>query len=92
MSEGTSSQFVGRFIHGGRKRRSRRRNVATMMQQPRQVMRGRRRLARIGGLLGIEKKYLDTYASALVIVVSTDCAGGELQPEGGCTQIFSASG
>lgn len=52
---------------------------------------GRRRaMLRTGGLLGIENKFLDTYASAVAIPAPTDCSGGEIQPEGGCTNCLSA--
>lgn len=54
------------------------------------ISRGRRRMnARIGGYLGIEKKFLDCYASLVVIPAPTDCTGGEMQPEGGCTNALS---
>lgn len=55
-------------------------------------MRGsmRRRNIRTAGYLGIELKFLDTYASSLAIPAPTDCAGGEMQPEGGCTGCLSA--
>lgn len=55
------------------------------------VSRGRRRSNfRLGGLLGIELKYLDVYASAIAIPSPTDCSGGEIQPEGGCAGCLTA--
>lgn len=55
------------------------------------ISRGRRRMnARIGGFLGIEKKFLDVYASNVVLAAPSDCSGGEIQPEGGCTGCLSA--
>lgn len=55
------------------------------------VARGRRRMnIRSAGLLGIETKYFDVYASAVAIPAPTDCSGGEMQPEGGCTGCLSA--
>lgn len=54
------------------------------------ISRGRRRsMARTGGLLGIENKYLDVYASLLSVPAPADCSGGEMQPEGGCTDCLS---
>lgn len=47
-------------------------------------------MLRTGGLLGIENKFLDVFASALAIAAPTDCSGGEMQPEGGCTDCLSA--
>jgi len=35
---------------------------------------------RVGGFLGIEKKFFDTFLATTVIVNPTDCAGGELDP------------
>lgn len=52
--------------------------------------RWRRRDVRAQKYLGIEQKFLDCYASALVIPAPTDAAGGEMQPEGGCTNCISA--
>lgn len=64
--------------------------VWTPSSTPGGVSRGRRRMnARIGGYLGIEKKFLDVYASSVAIPAPTDCAGGEMQPEGGCTNCLS---
>ncbi len=48
------------------------------------------RNVRTGGFLGIEKKFLDAGASAVAIVAPTDAAGGEIQPEFGCTNTISA--
>lgn len=45
---------------------------------------------RTGGFLGIERKFLDVFASEVAVVAPTDCAGGEIQPEGGCTGCLSA--
>lgn len=45
----------------------------------------RRRLARTGGYLGIEKKFLDTASDNLTILAPTDCSSGEMQPTTGCT-------
>lgn len=47
---------------------------------------------RTGGLLGIEKKYLDTYKSGTTLTAPTDCSGGEMSPTGGCTGCLSAPG
>lgn len=55
-----------------------------------QAARLRRRNIRTAGFLGIERKFLDVYASDVAIVAPTDCAGGEVQPEGGCTGCISA--
>lgn len=55
------------------------------------IARGRRRLnSRVAGLLGIEMKYLDVWASLVAVPTPTDCSGGEMQPEGGCTSCLSA--
>lgn len=54
------------------------------------ISRGRRRMnARIGGYLGIEKKFFDVYASSIAIPAPADCSGGEMNPEGGCTGCLS---
>lgn len=37
-----------------------------------------------------ETKYLDSWASDVVVTAPTDCSGGEIQPEGGCTDCLSA--
>lgn len=50
----------------------------------------RRRNIRTATALGIEKKFLDVYASNLAVPAPTDCSGGEMQPEGGCTDCISA--
>lgn len=50
----------------------------------------RYRNIRTGGFLGIEKKFLDVYASTVTIGAATDCSGGEMQPEGGCTGCLTA--
>lgn len=52
--------------------------------------RPRRRNIRTAGFIGIEKKFLDCYASAVAIGAAADCSGGEMQPEGGCTNCISA--
>lgn len=44
---------------------------------------------RTGGYLGIELKFLDVYGSQISIPAPTDCSGGEMQPEGGCTDCLS---
>lgn len=53
------------------------------------IMRGRRRTL-LGGVLGIENKFLDTYGTLVSVPAPTDCSGGEIQPEGGCTNCLSA--
>lgn len=57
------------------------------------IARGRRRAAlrnaRTGGFMGIETKFLDVYASSIALAAPTDCSGGEIQPEGGCTNCIS---
>lgn len=55
-----------------------------------QRARMRKRNIRTAGYLGIEKKFLDVYASDITVPAPTDCAGGEMQPEGGCTDCLSA--
>jgi len=45
---------------------------------------------RSGGLLGIETKFLDTYATAVALTAPADASGGEIQPTGGCTGCLSA--
>jgi len=50
---------------------------------------GRKRDSRTASVLGIEKKYLDCYTSLVAIPAPTDCSGGEMQPEGGCTNCLS---
>lgn len=58
---------------------------------PGAIARGRRRAnIRIAGFLGIEKKFFDTWASNVILSAPTDCSGGEIQPEGGCTSCLSA--
>lgn len=56
--------------------------------------RGRNRIAlrnaRTGGLLGIEKKYLDCYKTATAIASSTDGSGGEYPPSAIITGCLSA--
>lgn len=59
-------------------------------RRPRRFGRLRRRSAAVASMLGIEKKYLDTYASVLTVPLPTDASGGEMQPEGGCTNCLSA--
>lgn len=44
---------------------------------------------RIGGFLGIERKFLDTAWNAVSISESTDGANGEMQPSSGCTGAIS---
>lgn len=50
----------------------------------------RTRNIRTAGYLGIERKFLDCYASSVPIPAPSDCSGGEMQPEGGCTNCISA--
>lgn len=50
----------------------------------------RRRNIRTAGYLGIERKFLDVYASDVAIPAPTDATGAEMQPEGGCTGCLSA--
>ena len=45
---------------------------------------------RTGGLLGIEKKYLDVTRTVVNLTAPTDCSGGEINPSGGCTGCLSA--
>lgn len=45
---------------------------------------------RTGGYLGIERKFLDVYASDVAVQAPTDASGAEIQPEGGCTGCLSA--
>lgn len=45
---------------------------------------------RTGGLLGIENKYLDSWAGATVISTSSAAANGVVSPTGGCTGCLSA--
>lgn len=52
--------------------------------------RPRMRSSRARVLGGEELKYLDAWASDVALVAPTDCAGGEVQPEGGCTGCLSA--
>jgi len=60
---------------------------------PRFARRGRSRAlanVRTGGLLGIETKFLDCQATDLDIPSPTGAAGGEMNPEGGCTGCLTA--
>lgn len=54
------------------------------------AQRRRRRSLPIATALGIEKKYLDVWASDLAVPAPVDASGAEMQPEGGCTQCLSA--
>lgn len=55
---------------------------------------GRNRIAlrnqRTGGLLGLEVKYLDTYAANTALTAPANAAGGSIEPSGGCTGCLSA--
>ena len=55
---------------------------------------GRNRMAlrnvRTGGLLGIEKKFLDTSLDATAIAASANAAGAEYPPDAGCTGCLTA--
>lgn len=48
------------------------------------------RNARTGGLLGIERKWLDTALTATAISSATDATGGELPPNSGVTGCLTA--
>lgn len=68
--------------------------VRALRVAPRQaIMAGRRRqllnMATVG-LLGVEKKFLDTGKTATAFVAPTDSTGGELDPSTGCTGCVSA--
>lgn len=45
---------------------------------------------RTGGLLGIEKKFLDIQRSGLALTAPTGAEGGEINPSAGCTGCLSA--
>lgn len=47
-------------------------------------------IARTGGLIDMEKKYLDVYKSESALISGTSFAGLELQPSSGCTDCLSA--
>lgn len=47
------------------------------------------RNARIGGFLGLERKFLDCAWNGVAIASSTDGSGGELQPSSGCSDAIS---
>lgn len=78
---GTSRQLTGR-----RRRRSR----SLSRRVPSSKKRRTSSMARVARLLGTEQKYLDSFASLVAIPAPTDCSGGEMQPEGGCTDCLSA--
>lgn len=46
--------------------------------------------ARTGGLLGIEKKFLDIGRTTLALTAPTDATGGMVAPTSGCTGCYSA--
>jgi len=46
--------------------------------------------ARVGGLLGVEKRFLDCGAANILLASPTDASGGRLDPTVGCTQCISA--
>lgn len=62
--------------------------------QGRMAYGGRNRIAlmneRTGGLLGIEKKFLDTAKTQTALTAPTDATGGEYPPTSGCTGCLSA--
>lgn len=64
------------------------------LSQGRMAFGGRNRIAllnqRTGGLLGIEKKFLDTGKTQTALTAPTDCSGGEYPPSTGCTGCVSA--
>lgn len=68
---------------------SKRRRTSSYVAPTRSYSAGRRRLARTGGTIGQEVKYLDACASHINIVAPTDCAGAEIQPETGPTDCLS---
>lgn len=51
--------------------------------------RARRRNVRIGGFLGLERKFLDCAWNGVALPASTDGSGGELAPSSGCTAAIS---
>lgn len=61
---------------------------------PRQAIMAGRRRAMLNmatqGLLGIERKFLDTARTAVSLVAPTNAAGGEVDPSTGCTGCLSA--
>lgn len=73
----------------GTSRSSRFQQTSRRSQLQRKRIMAERRIPRTISL-GIENKFLDTGASALAMVAPTDCTGGELQPEFGCTGCLSA--
>lgn len=77
--------------------RKRRRQIGSVTMIGRYMPRPQAKRARLSyqakvkaSLAEIESKYLDTYASALAVPAPTDASGGEMQPEGGCTDCLSA--
>lgn len=77
--------WSGRISQARPGRPTSKRQDVIMQDKPR-----RSRNLRTGGYLGIERKFLDTYASNLTVNAPTDCSSGEMQPEGGCTGCLSA--
>lgn len=92
---GIGSKYMGGPAMAARQRKARSAAAAAarsaMVPSGRYVRKyPRMGLMRTGGFLGVEKKFLDVYASAVAIPAPTDCSGGEMQPEGGCTGCLSA--
>ncbi len=71
------------------RRRKRRVFRARRRRQPFSTRSRAYRNLRIGGFLGIEKKFLDCAWNGVALTASTDGAGGELQPASGCTNAIS---
>lgn len=65
-----------------------RRDMDIMMAPATTLVRSRN--IRTAGFLGIERKFFDAYGSDISVPAPTDCSGGEMQPEGGCTNCISA--
>lgn len=61
-----------------------------LKRSPKMASYRRRSLLRAAGILGIETKYLDVWASSLAVPANDTCESGEMQPEGGCTECLSA--
>lgn len=85
------------YEEGSSKKYSRKRPLGSVTMIGRYVPKTSAKRARLSyqakvkaSLAEIESKYLDVYASALAVPAPTDCSGGEMQPEGGCTDCLSA--